>query len=203
MKISNETFLLKEGDFSDSVEFKEILTEVNSAILCVSWHHPELFVLNPISKGNGVLPIKKNFIQYLESKNWKTEKRMTLAVGINPGAIDAIKATSRGIFAIEWETGNISSSHRALNKIAVGIIQKQIIGGILIVPVKNLAKYLTDRIGNFEEIKPYFPLYQSLAIREGIIVVIGIDYDALDENSPLIPKGKDGNSKKGIEEDWN
>ncbi|NLS89760.1 hypothetical protein EYI23_17625 [Bacillus subtilis] len=28
------------------------------------------------------------------------------------------------IFAVEWETGNIASSHRALNKIATGILNQ-------------------------------------------------------------------------------
>jgi hypothetical protein len=202
MKISNELFLIREGDFSQSEEFIEIITDINIGIKCVTWHDPNLFLINPVRKANGVVPIKNNFIDYLRQKGWKPEIRMSLAKGINPGAIDAIKLTSYGIFAVEWETGNISSSHRALNKIAVGIIQGQIIGGILILPMKNLAKFLTDRIGNFEELTPYFPMYQKMEINEGVIAVIGIDYDGLDNDAPLIPKGKDGNAKKGFDETW-
>ena len=196
MKIASELFLIKEGNFSHSNEFLDMMDEVNEAIKCVSWHHPTEFVVNPVKFGNGVFPIKNNFIKYLKDRSWQPEVKMRLALGMNPGGIDVIKKTSQGIFAVEWETGNISSSHRALNKIAVGIIQKEIIGGLLILPTRNFSKYLTDRVGNYEELAPYFPVYQNLSIKEGIIGVIAIDYDGLDTSSPLIPKGKDGNAKK-------
>ena len=115
---------------------------------------------------------------------------------MGPGPIDAIKKTKEGIFAVEWETGNISSSHRALNKISLGLIQKKLLGGILILPVRELAMFLTDRIGNLEEIQPYFALYQNLKIDVGFMGVIGVSYDAISKDAPLIPKGKDGNSEK-------
>src|SRR5690606_30397482 len=118
--------------------------------------------------------------------------RMALAKGMNPGPIDAVKATTAGLFAVEWETGNISSSHRALNKIAVGIIQKEIIGGFLILPVKEFSKYLTDRVGNYEELAPYFPLYENLKL-EGTLGVISVSFDEVDATVPLIAKGLDGN----------
>ncbi|MBB5637271.1 hypothetical protein HDE68_003184 [Pedobacter cryoconitis] len=198
MKIATELFLIKEGVFSHSAEFLIVMNEVNEAIKCVSWNEKDKFCINPVQKGNGVVPIKNNFIKYLKDKGWKTETRMTLALGMNPGPIDAIKETSFGIFAVEWETGNISSSHRALNKIGVGILQKEIIGGLLILPTKKFSKFLTDRVGNYEEISPYFILYQSINIIDGVIGVIAVEYDDLDKEAPLIPKGKDGNAKKGM-----
>ncbi|HRP37887.1 MAG TPA: hypothetical protein PLS50_08840 [Candidatus Dojkabacteria bacterium] len=120
---------------------------------------------------------------------------MSIAIGMNPGPIDAIKQTDFGDFAVEWETGNISSSHRALNKIAVGIIQGLIVGGILVLPERSLSRYLTDRIGNFEELSPYFPMYNNLNI-DGVIGVISICHDEIDKNAPIIPKGSDGNALK-------
>ncbi|MFS3941671.1 hypothetical protein ACL9SS_09830 [Bacillus subtilis] len=41
-----------------------------------------------------------------------------------PGPIHAVKILNndKDIFAGEWETGNIASSHRALNKITTGIL---------------------------------------------------------------------------------
>lgn len=98
---------------------------------------------------------------------------------------------------MEWETGNISSSHRALNKIVLGIIQKQIIGGILVLPQRALARYLTDRVGNYEEIAPYLPMYANLAIEEGFMGFISVNYDDVSPDALFIPKGKDGNAKKG------
>lgn len=196
MKISKEDFFINVGEFSKSPEFEQILTELRNAIYCVSWADQSKFIVNPIRNGNGVVPIKSNFVRSLVSNGWIPEKRMNLAVGMRPGPIDVVKETKFGNFAVEWETGNISSSHRALNKIAVGLIQNVIIGGILILPVKNLAKYLTDRIGNYEEIEPYFPLYKNIKVKSGIMGVIAFDYDEISLKAPLIPKGKDGNARK-------
>jgi hypothetical protein len=196
MKIDKEYFLINSGDFSQSNDLKQILTELRIAINSVSWPNQKSFIINPTKKGNGVVPIKSNFIKVLLSYGWKIEKRMSFAEGINPGPVDVIKKTPFGDFVVEWETGNISSSHRALNKIAVGIIKKVIIGGILILPTKNLARYLTDRIGNYEEIAPYFSLYEHVIVNSGTIGVISVDYDSTSEKSPLIPKGRDGNAVK-------
>jgi len=199
MKIVNETFLIREGKFAESQEFAQIMTEISDAVSKVTWHSKEEFIINPTKKGNGVVPIKLDFIKTLLEYKWVGEYRMALANGMKPGPLDAVKETSFGKFAVEWETGNISSSHRALNKIAVGIIQGQIIGGILILPVRELSTYLTDRIGNYEEIAPYFVLYQNLQISEGVIGAISIVHDNLSSDSPLIPKGNDGNAIKESE----
>jgi len=196
MKIIHNEHLVSNGAFPDSIDFDVIRIELEEAIKTVTWYKKSSFVINPIRKGNGVVPIKQNFIAKLESYKWKSEVRMSLAKGMNPGPIDAVKETEFGKFAVEWETGNISSSHRALNKIAVGIIQKEIIGGILILPVKQFAQYLTDRIGNYEEIAPYFPMYRKLQIEDGFIGIIAIQHDGESDHAPIIPKGKDGNAPK-------
>lgn len=90
------------------------------------------------------------------------------------------------------ETGNISSSHRALNKMAVGILKGILVGGVLVLPTRKMYKYLTDRIGNFSEIEPYFPLWESLDVKEGYLAVIAIEHDGVSKNVPRIPKGTDG-----------
>lgn len=196
MKIVTEQILVREGNFPLSETYQTIISEIKSAIYTVTWAHREKFIINPSKKGNGVKPIKDNFIVDLIRKGWLPEQRMSLAKGMNPGRIDIIKKTSKGIFAVEWETGNISSSHRALNKIAVGIIQKEIIGGLLILPVKGFAKYLTDRIGNYEELAPYFPMYKNLRIENGVIEVFAVEHDEESQDVILIPKGNDGNAEK-------
>lgn len=196
MRIVSIEVLVSEGSFPDSKNYKEIIEELKDAISTVSWSDKDKFIINPTRKGNGVVPIKKNFVSSLKGYGWDDEVRMSLAKGMNPGPIDVVKTITEGKFAVEWETGNISSSHRALNKIAVGIIQEQIVGGILILPVKNFSKFLTDRIGNYEELAPYFPMYNNLQISNGIIAVISVEHDGESEDSPLIPKGKDGYAKK-------
>lgn len=196
MKIDSEKIFVAQGDFKDCEEYKVICQELRNAITAVSWGDPNKFIINPTKKGNGVVPIKRNFVQHLLAKGWIAEQKMGIVNGIQPGPIDIIKITPQGIFAVEWETGNVSSSHRALNKIAVGIIQKTIIGGILILPKKNLAQYLTDRIGNYEEIAPYEPLYRNVIVENGLMGIFVIDYDDISDMASLIPKGNDGNAKK-------
>jgi len=195
MKIVREDFLIRTGEFLMTREFELILDEVRQAIKSVNYFSDNKFIINPVKKGNGVKPIKKSFVETLSSFGWKGEERMTIVDGVNPGPIDAVKEFGDDLFAVEWETGNISSSHRALNKIATGIIQHNLIGGILVLPTKELAQYLTDRIGNFEELQPYFALYSNLIVSEGIICVISVTYDDTSDDAPLIPKGKDGNNK--------
>jgi hypothetical protein len=196
MKIVSENILVSKGTFGTSEEIKVIKEELREAIESVNWFDKTRFLINPVRYGNGVVPIKKNFISLLVSRGWKAEQKMSLAPGMQPGKIDVIKETSEGIFAVEWETGNVSSSHRALNKIAAGVLQGHLIGGYLILPVRELAQYLTDRIGNFEEIEPYFHLWKNVGIVNGELGVMTFIYDDTSKDAPLIPKGTDGNAEK-------
>ena len=106
--------------------------------------------------------------------------------------MDATCQVGDRLFCVEWETGNISSSHRAINKMAVGILKKILVGGALIVPTREMYNYLTDRVGNFPELEPYFPLWRALHVEEGLLVVIVIEHDAVSRAVPRIPKGTDG-----------
>ena len=118
---------------------------------------------------------------------------MSLGTRIKPGPIDAVKKLNNGLhFAVEWETGNISSSHRAMNKLAIGLLDNVLSGGILILPSRDMYKFLTDRIGNFPEIEPYFSMWKNLSLESGYLAVIEIEHDELSEATPFIPKGKDG-----------
>lgn len=63
----------------------------------------------------------------------------------------------------------------------------------MIVPCRNLAQYLTDRIGNYEELEPYFNFWlNSIASYPGVIVILGIEQDKISFDVPRIPKGTDG-----------
>lgn len=196
MKLITSKELISVGGIKQSNDFITAREEVKSAIQSVTWADQHNFIINPTKKGNGVVPIKTNFVAHLVANNWQAEARMSIVKGLNPGPIDAVKTTGSGVIAVEWETGNISSSHRALNKIAVGILQDQIIAGFLVLPHKVLSQYLTDRIGNYEELEPYFPMYSNLSIDYGHIEVFGVEHDQLSSSVILIPKGKDGNAKK-------
>jgi hypothetical protein len=93
---------------------------------------------------------------------------------------------------MEWETGNISSSHRALNKMALGLLKEVITAGVLVVPSRLLYPYLTDRIGNFAELVPYLDLWKSIPCKTGVLEIVVIEHDATSIQVPRIPKGTSG-----------
>jgi len=92
-------------------------------------------------------------MQHLSSLGWGLETCLDIATLRRPGPIDATIPVGNRLFCMEWETGNISSSHRALNKMALGILKGLLIGGALVLPTRAMYKYLTDRVGNFAEIE--------------------------------------------------
>ena len=194
MRIVQSTTILSKGITPYNQELAAIHQEISAAIQQVVW--PEgssRFTINPVQKGNGVRPIKERCMKHLKEQGWDLETRLTIASSQSAGPIDATKTLlSGGHYALEWETGNISSTHRALNKIALGITQGTLIGGSLILPSRNLYKYLTDRIGNFREIQPYFPVWASLNPQCGQITVYEIEHDSEDPSVPLIKKHTDG-----------
>lgn len=194
MKILQINYLIKNGVFSISAEFESILDEIRTAVLSVSWPAgQEKFILYPEKQANGVMPIKKNCMEYLNQRGWILEKRMSIASRLKPGKLDAVKQLHDGRWAaVEWETGNISSSHRAINKMAIGLLDGVVACGFLIVPSREMYRFLTDRIGNFAEIEPYFPMWRNLKIEDGVLAVIEIEHDAVSKDVPQITKGTDG-----------
>ena len=54
------------------------------------------------------------------------------------GNLDAIRETPLGIIGFEWETGNISSSHRAIGKLIQCMQMRGLIGGFLVIPSNDL-----------------------------------------------------------------
>ncbi len=73
-----------------------------------------------------------------------------------------IKGDNGMQIAIEWETGNISSSHRSMNKLALALGAGIIQVGVLIVPSRSLYEHLTDRIGNIGELSGYLSMWEGL-----------------------------------------
>lgn len=149
-------------------------------------------------EGNGVKPIKDAFVASLVKAGWTPEHAYPKEEGadspITPGAFDACLAFKGGRppFVAEWETGNISSSHRALNKMALAMMAGKISGGVLILPTRALYKFLTDRVGNIREIEPYFTLWKSLRVENDYLAVIAVEHDRTSEKVPRIRKGTDG-----------
>jgi hypothetical protein len=109
-----------------------------------------------------------------------------------PGNSDLIYLCGDGLICFEWETGNISSSHRSLNKLALGLMRGDIQAGVLVVPSRVMYPYLTDRVGNVEELRWYFPLWEATPCNNGVLEIIVIEQDAESLSVPKIPKGTDG-----------
>lgn len=175
MKIVRVERLIDAGGFSSSGHWRTIEGHITQAIKAIHWPPgARSFTLydepgKGRGKGSGVKPIKDACMVRLKQLRWSLETQLPIAVSKQPGAIDATYRIGHQFFCLEWETGNISSSHRALNKMALGMLKKVLIGGALIVPTRVMYKYLTDRVGNLQELEPYFPLWRSLPVEEGLL----------------------------------
>ena len=140
-----------------------------------------------------MVPIKIPCIRALELSGWDTEELPDVEPGVlEVGDLDALLDTPRGPIAFEWETGNISSSHRAINKLLLAFQRGRVVGGFLVVPSNRLKLWLTDRIGNIGELEPYFPLWSSVPVKLGVLRIVVVEHDVESKNVPRIPKGKDG-----------
>ncbi|MEP0855623.1 restriction endonuclease [Trichocoleus sp. DQ-U1] len=148
--------------------------------------------LSPTKHGNGVKPIKQACTIALRDRyGWRLETSINYATR-SPGKVDATKVIDNHLFALEWETGNISSSHRAVNKMVLGLLRGVFLGTVLVLPSRKLYPYLTDRIGNYEELEPYFDVWRAVRIEEGFLAIFVIEHDRVDNNVPTITKGTDG-----------
>ncbi len=198
MKIVKVERLIDAGKFSQSKDWKRIENQITKAVKSVEWPPGSgSFTLHDQSgkkrgEGSGVKLIKDACMRNLVSNGWELETKIKYATPKRPGPLDATCRVGDKLFCVEWETGNISSSHRAVNKMALGILKDILIGGLLIVPTREMYNYLTDRIGNFRELEPYFPLWQSIRVKEGLLAVMAIEHDAVSKDVPRMKKGTDG-----------
>jgi hypothetical protein len=198
MKIIKVERLIDAGGFSHSEVWKTIENNIRQAIQAIEWPPGSgSFTLydqpgKARGKGSGVKPIKEACMAHLKSLGWTLEAPVNIATLKRPGPMDATYPVGDRLFCVEWETGNISSSHRAINKMALGILKKVLIGGLLILPTRAMYNYLTDRVGNFPELEPYFPLWHALEVEEGFLALMAIEHDAVSNTVPRIPKGTDG-----------
>lgn len=198
MKVAHEETLISAGEFARSQEWQSIREAVLASIRRVSWPpRSNKFTIYPERgkerrKGNGVKPIKNGLMKSLSKQGWHTEVPLDIATVSKPGKLDAVLQTNYGRVALEWETGNISSSHRALNKMALGLLKGVIAAGMLVVPSRALYQYLTDRVGNWSELEPYLDLWKAIPCRSGVLEILVVEHDATSTKVPRIPKGTSG-----------
>jgi hypothetical protein len=199
MKIVRTEILIDAGGFGRTEGWRTRYGQICKAIKAIDWPRGSgRFTLYDQSgkkrgEGSGVKPIKDLCMNRLHDDfGWSLETRIDIATVKVPGPLDATCTIKGKLLCVEWETGNISSSHRAINKMCLGMLKGLLIAGVLILPTRKMYHYLTDRVGNFSEIEPYFPFWQSIPVREGILAVMAIEHDAVSLNVPRIEKGTDG-----------
>jgi len=206
VRIVREETVLDVGGAGASREVARALDDIRAAVSQVTWPPGnDTFVIKPGKEANGVRPIRDAFVLALEGRGWKKEQPFPLTPAPDPLAVPGSrKGTSFGDmdarldmdgmkpFMAEWETGNISSSHRAMNKMALGLVAGAVTGAVLVVPTWPLAYHLTDRIGNFAELWGYLPLWQSIRVAYGFFGVVAVEHDGTDPGVPAITKGTDG-----------
>lgn len=155
------------------------------------------FTIHPQSgrkrgEGNGVRPIRDEFVRGLKARGWVIEGKAKNALNEALGDFDAVLPGPEHPIVVEWETGNISSSHRSMNKLTMLVSCGVISAGVLVVPSRKLCAYLTDRIGNIQELAPYFGLWKSVPCKSGALEIVVIEQDAESLDVPRIPKMTDG-----------
>lgn len=186
---------------SDSLLAKQAYNEVADSIKKNVTPGYNVFILNNTKKNcNGVAPVKERCYQILEEDyDWYREKPLSYFHDDvqKGGPIDVYKEFFQNndvlCAGLEFETGNISSAHRSMNKLCIGITKGEIAIGFLLMPIKAMSFYLTDRVSNYEELEPYFLLLDRTPF-----VVFGFDAEEYNPNAPLLPKGKDGMSPRTI-----
>lgn len=172
---------------------------------------------------NGVNYLKSRFISHIiDEEEWQAEGLVELArdrdqpaIRLYPslelyrepvtsdfGGFDFVSKGEEGHrIAIEWETGNISSSHRSMNKLAIALSNKIVDIGVLIVPSRSLYEHLTDRIGNISELSGYLSMWEGLktTVDRGLLAITVVEQDNLtnDDAFPYLPRGNDGRAKEG------
>ena len=180
---------------------------------------------------NGVVPIKDQFLKHLKAQGWLAEQPVVLEQGLHNtdlsfkefpgkrslrlddqdwrevfhdkvGDFDFFSELPGGVrCVIEWETGNISSTHRSMNKLCLSMLAGLIDIGVVILPSRLLYAHLTDRIGNWMEISPYLPLWQSIgkSMKRGLLAITVVEHDQLTDNPevPYLNQGIDGRSAEG------
>lgn len=199
MKIAETVDVISRGSFPSSRDWKRACRHVKLAVRATDWPHGSgMFTIHPQSgkkrgEGNGVVPIRVPCVKKLRDLGWQIEQLPTIESGvIETGDLDALFESPSGYIAFEWETGNISSSHRAMNKLLLTLKLGGLVGGFLVVPSDKLKVYLTDRIGNIGELRPYLPLWRDTDIMEGALQIIVVEHDAISFDVPRIPKGTSG-----------
>lgn len=174
-------------------------------------------------KRNGVGYLRKEFLAFMrDHEGWVAESNVALSrdreqpplllypsmeeyrepITSDFGGFDFMATAANGMrVAIEWETGNISSSHRSMNKLAIALSSGLMEVGVLIVPSRALYEHLTDRIGNIGELSGYLAMWEGLksVVERGLLAITVVEHDHLTDSEEIEyhAVGGDGRAREG------
>lgn len=231
MKWLRTLVLFDKGDVVKSADWATIHTSYTAAIASIDHIkgsgsltlRRKVRLPNNQWTRNGVGYLRSRFLDFmLETEGWRAEGLVNLArdrdqppIKLYPtgesyrepitsdfGGFDFVTTARNGTkIAIEWETGNISSSHRSMNKLSIALAKGLVDVGVLILPSRQLYEHLTDRIGNIGELSGYLSMWEGLksTVERGLLVITVVEHDALTDNPefPFLPVGRDGRAKEG------
>ena len=112
MKIVHIETILNSGPYASSTHWAATRKRIHSAVRRCAWPPgSKKFTIYPQSgkkrgEGNGVVPIKKEFIEKLRKLGWTIEGKAKNHLGQDLGDFDAVLPGPLGPVVVEWETGN-------------------------------------------------------------------------------------------------
>jgi hypothetical protein len=118
VKIIHVETVFSCGSYANSAHWAKTRNSIHRAVKkCVWPPGSKKFTIYPESgkkrgEGNGVSPIKTEFMNQLCRQKWTLEGPVKSILGQGLGDFDAVLPGPEGPIVVEWETGNISSSHR-------------------------------------------------------------------------------------------
>jgi len=231
MKLLRTIVLFNKGDVISSADWRNLHESYVRAIASIEHPRGsgsltlrrKQQLSNRQWKRNGVGYLKNEFLTFMrDHEGWQSESDVELSrdreqpalllypsleeyrepISSGFGGFDFMATTDNGMrVAIEWETGNISSSHRSMNKLAIALSSGIVEVGVLIVPSRALYEHLTDRIGNIGELSNYLSMWESLknTVGRGLLAITVVEHDHLtdSENIEYLAVGSDGRAREG------
>lgn len=208
MQYKSHVTLYDRNFYAKRAEVQKLIGDVFTALHKMTNHidenGEEIYTLKAsVNNDNGVKPLTNQFRRNMEELGWDSEKSFWSKSVDGPGPVDFAMQLSDGTwFCVEWETGNKSSTNRAVEKLQLGMTDNIISGGILVVAEEEFQKHCTSGIGSFELCKHYIRKWRRHQDGD-FFAIIGFTYDELiDFNHPeydtfeFIPKGKDGHASR-------
>ena len=231
MKWLRTLVLFDQGNVISSTDWRTVHESYVRSILSIDYPpgtgslrlRRKIQLPNKQWKRNGVGYLRSRFLDHMRgAESWQAEGGVDLGrdraqppIRLYPsleayrepvtsdfGGFDFVTTAPDGTkIAIEWETGNISSSHRSMNKLAIALGNGIVQVGVLIVPSRDLHQHPTDRIGNIGELSGYLSMWESLksSVTRGLLAVSVVEHDTLTDDTAFsyLPAGNDGRAREG------